>query len=232
MGIILASGGSADTDEGNRMILSKLRTLSGKADPKVVILPTARFDTDEVCEENVNGFLSFGFKDVKALKVSDENVSEQEMRDIILSSDIVYATGGNLKHLMEVWTKRNFIEILREAFDKNIVLGGSSSGAMCWFDMGYDDCGENGSLMFVPACGFLPFCNCPHFDSPFWQQFEKDINTIDMKGIATENGCNVIYNNGKYELLDAGVNTKKYAYLFDGGKKIQLTGENIDGTLR
>ena len=80
-------------------------------------------------------------------------------------------------------------EALREAYKRGKVLSGLSSGAMCWFDMGYDDCGENGSFMFVDCIGLLPYCYCPHFISERWQSFGTAVIGCRVSGIGAEDGA-------------------------------------------
>ena len=41
---------------------------------------------------------------------------------------------------MDTWKATKTDKYLLEAYEKGTVLSGASSGAMCWFKEGYDDC--------------------------------------------------------------------------------------------
>ena len=72
---------------------------------------------------------------------------------------------------------------------------------MCWFEEGYDDCGENHEFMFVDCLGLLPYCNCPHFESDYWQNFAQAIKSRSRSGIACDDGAALVFDNGKYYTL-------------------------------
>ena len=61
------------------------------------------------------------------------------MRSHILDQDIVYVGGGNTKSMLAVWREWGLDIILKEAYNKNIILSGVSAGAICWFDKGITD---------------------------------------------------------------------------------------------
>ena len=43
--------------------------------------------------------------DVKILCLTKENIEEDDIRDIILKSDIIYVGGGNTEYMMKIWEK-------------------------------------------------------------------------------------------------------------------------------
>jgi peptidase E len=53
--------------------------------------------------------------------------------------------------------------LLREAWEKGIVLTGVSAGAICWFEQGVTDSWA-GELRPFDCLGFLPGSCCPHYD--------------------------------------------------------------------
>ncbi|MBR6772646.1 MAG: Type 1 glutamine amidotransferase-like domain-containing protein [Clostridia bacterium] len=199
MGKIVAIGGGGFDDGEMMPVFEKIVELSGKKNPKVLSLPTAGHDhTDgEAVLEQI--FMGLGCSSFKTVTLTTMGLSAEEVRNEILSADIVFAGGGNLEFLMKVWNESGASDALREAFEKGIVLSGVSSGAMCWFDEGYDDCGENGSFMFVDCLGLLPWCNCPHFENAGWQSFIPAVRSRIRSGIACEDGAALVYENGKYE---------------------------------
>ncbi len=209
MGIIIGIGGGRYSDNEVLPIFEHIVSLAGKKNPSVLFVPTAGFDDIDGDEHIFRLFIGLGCS-VSALLLTDKNLTKAEIEDKILSADIVYAGGGNLKFLMDTWKATGADEIFKKAYEKGVILSGYSSGSMCWFEQGYDDCGENHEFMFVDCLGLLPFCNCPHFESDYWQVFADAVKGNSFHGLALDNGAAVIYNNGVYTTLqgnDGGVVT-------------------------
>lgn len=195
MGIVVGIGGGCYVDREVMPIFEKIVDLCGKKNPKVLFVPTAGFDDMDGDEHIFALFEELGAF-VSPLLLTDESLTRCDIEQKILSSDIVYAGGGNLKFLMDTWKKTGADEIFREAYERGIILSGYSSGSMCWFAEGYDDCGENHGFMFVECLGILPWCNCPHYESDYWQPFKEAVRGREYSGLAVENGAAFIYDNG------------------------------------
>lgn len=138
---------------------------------------------------------------VEILKLTDPANSREHIYDTLVNTDIVYAGGGNLEFMMNTFKATGADEALREAYKRGKVLSGLSSGAMCWFDMGYDDCGENGSFMFIDCIGLLPYCYCPHFISERWQSFGTAVIGCRVSGIGAEDGAALIFKDGHFSAM-------------------------------
>ena len=103
---------------------------------------------------------------------------------------------------MDTWNKTGATEIFREAYEKGIILSGLSSGAMCWFDMGWDDCLEGGEFAFIDCVGLLPYCNCPHFESEHWHRFKDEIKRLNgPDGMGIDNDVCVSFVDGKITVV-------------------------------
>lgn len=197
MGIIVGIGGGRTEDNEILPIFEHIVKLSKKKNPSVLFVPTAGFDDINGDEHIFRMFIGLGCS-ISALMLTDELLTKAEIEDKILSSDIIYAGGGNLKFLMDTWKATGADETFKKAYEKGIVLSGVSSGSMCWFSRGYDDCGENHEFMFVDCLGLLDYCNCPHYESDYWQVFTEAVKEQSLSGIALENGAALVYDNGRY----------------------------------
>lgn len=215
MGIIIGIGGGRYSDGEVMPIFQKIVALSGKTNPSVLFVPTAGFDDMEGDEDIFALFEKLGAT-VSPLLLTDESLSFEEIENKILSCDIVYAGGGNLKFLMDTWKKTGADKVFKKAYEKGIILSGYSSGSMCWFAEGYDDCGENHEFMFVECLGLLDCCNCPHYESGYWQGFKEAVKGREYSGLALENGAAFIYDNGKCSVMCGN----------DGGNVYLLRKEN------
>jgi dipeptidase E len=85
------------------------------------------------------------------------------LRDLVLGQDIVLVAGGNTANALAIWRVHGFDTILREAWERGIVLTGWSAGMICWFEHGVTD-SFGPELGSMECLGFLPGSACPHYD--------------------------------------------------------------------
>ena len=79
------------------------------------------------------------------------------------SCDIILVTGGNTANALAIWCAHGFDRVLREAWERGIVLTGWSAGMICWFEHGVTD-SFGPELGSMECLGFLPGSACPHYD--------------------------------------------------------------------
>ena len=227
MGKIVAIGGGRYDNGEITNIIGDIVSLCDKESPKMLFLPTAGYDDVEGDQYMEQAFRDNGCT-TDRLFLTDKTLTEEDVRNAILSADIIYAGGGNLEFLMNTWKETKADKYLREAYEKGIILSGYSSGAMCWFDSGYDDCGPDHSFVFIECLGILPFCNCPHFQGGNWPSFGEAIKTRDEYGIAVDNGAAIVFNEGEVYCVNGNEDGDVYFIdKKDGYKQINIT-ENAE----
>jgi dipeptidase E len=86
-----------------------------------------------------------------------------DLRDLALGQDVILVTGGNTANALAIWRTHGFDLILREAWQRGIVLTGWSAGMICWFEHGVTD-SFGPELASLDCLGFLPGSACPHYD--------------------------------------------------------------------
>jgi peptidase E len=86
-----------------------------------------------------------------------------DLRERVLSQDVVLVAGGSTANMLAVWRVHGFDAILREAWESGVVLAGWSAGAICWFEAGVTD-SYGPQLAGLDCLGFLPGSACPHYD--------------------------------------------------------------------
>ena len=86
-----------------------------------------------------------------------------DLRELTLDHDVVIVPGGNTANMLAIWRVHGFDGVLREAWERGIVLAGWSAGAICWFESGVTDSFGPG-LAEMECLGFLPGSACPHYD--------------------------------------------------------------------
>ena len=211
MGKIGASGGVSFNDEEGFGVFKKIVDLCPKKGAKVLYIPTAGHDNYDDFPELQKQFSDLGCKEFDVLVLTDESLTHEMIEEKIMSADIIFVGGGNLKFLMDVWNRTGATQILKKAFEKDIVLSGSSSGGMCWFERGYDDCGENAEFMFIDCLGLIPGCNCPHYHSEYWQSFDSVVHEQDLPGIGIDGDAALVVDGEKMSVVTS--NPGRGAYI-------------------
>ena len=223
MGKIVALGGG-NFESGEMTDVAKhIVELTGKKEPRLLFLPTASFDRP--CEDSpvLKVFSGLGCTS-RILYLTHEDATEDVIALALTNSDIIYVDGGNLQFLMDTLKSTHADKYLRKAHENGAVLCGQSSGAMCWFKEGYDDCGENHSFIFYDCLDFIPYTSCPHYQSPSWQTFETAIKGRALSGVAMDNGAAFCRVDGKYYTICGSEGGNCYFYnKNDGFRKINLT---------
>ena len=218
MGKIIAVGGGRYSDGEIKNILEYIASCANKENPSVLFLPTAGFDDIEGDEDIRDIFLSCGCS-FDYLFLTDKALTKEDIREKILNSDVIYVGGGNVEFMMNTWNETGASDILREAYEKGIIMSGYSAGAVCWFDEGYDDCGPDRSFIFCDCLGILPYSACPHFEGNGWYNFKDEIKNRPLSGVGIENGAALIYDNGTFSTMHG--NDVGYVWFFNKDKNYE-----------
>ena len=146
--------------DGDLLLDDYILGLTGSSRPRVCFVPTACGDA---CESIVEFYRAFSSRSEAAdLTLFDRRV--QDPREFLLSQDVIYVGGGNTANMLGVWRVHGVDDILREAWERGIVLCGTSAGASCWFEACVTD---SFGPMLAPlhdGLGLLPGSFCPHYD--------------------------------------------------------------------
>ena len=62
------------------------------------------------------------------LLLINKDASDKDIKNKILSSDIIYVGGGNTSKMLDIWRKHKVDEYLGQAFEKGAILSGLSAG--------------------------------------------------------------------------------------------------------
>jgi len=159
---ILAMGGGGFTMEpANPALDDFILTLARSREPRILFLPTASGDPNA----QISAFrATFGDRACRPIHVSLFRLEQQpwDLRELILSQDIVYVGGGSMRNLLAIWREHAIDALLREAWESGVVLAGLSAGAMCWFQSGITR--SAGSPAPAAGLGFLPGSMTVHCD--------------------------------------------------------------------
>lgn len=158
---IVAMGGGGFSMEPDNLLLDRyVLALAPQPTPTVCFIPTASGDSE--------GYIARFYAAFAALPCTPTHLSlfkppAADLRSFVLAHDVLYVGGGNTRNMLTLWRDWGLDHILREAWERGIILAGLSAGAICWFAQGVTD-SLTGTLSVLPCLGFLSGSACPHYD--------------------------------------------------------------------
>lgn len=213
--ILIAGGGF------NTAFIRYMATLTGKARPRLVYLPTASAD-------NETGTIGW-YRNCAPLNVEAhvqnsfiESLSQTKGWDeVLLSMDGIVCSGGNTLNQQAIWKAQGIDVVLREAWDRGIVLGGASAGSLCWFEEGTTDSRPK-ALSIVKCLGFLKGSHSPHYDAEPGRRplYQRLIASGEMKpGYACDNDAGIYFEEAEVKrVVHTRAEAKVYYVSMVGGK--------------
>jgi len=185
--IVAFGGGGFSMEAGNPLLDEYVLGLTGAERPKVCFMPAASGDADHYV---VRFYRAFSADRCEPSHVSlfRREQGPEDLRAHILEQDLVYVGGGSVISLLGVWRAHGIDAILREAWERGVVLCGLSAGSLCWFSEAVT--GFHGRPRRVDGLGLLPFSNCVHYEPGSSRRAYHDFLRGGMHGgYAAEDGA-------------------------------------------
>ena len=157
--IIAMGGGGFSMEPRNQTLDRYVLAQAARPHPAVCFLPTASGDADSYVRRFYRAFGKLRCRPAH-LRFFDRTPA---LRAFVLAQDIIYVGGGNTKSMLAVWRDWGLPGILRQAWNRGIVLAGISAGAICWFESGVTDSWA-GHFAPLRCLGFLGGSSCPHYN--------------------------------------------------------------------
>ena len=187
--------------------------LTGKDRPRICYLPTASADRP-------SGIISW-FQNCANLNVvpfvQESFISsyrmDQSFEDVLLSMDGIVVSGGNTLNQQAIWKVQGIDLILKEAWDRGIVLGGASAGSLCWFEEGTTDSRPK-EVTKIECLGFLKGSHSPHYDAEAARRplYHKLIKSGElMPGYACDNDAGIYFEDNEVKRV---VSTREEAKVY------------------
>jgi peptidase E len=158
--IIAAGGALLSPDQSNVKLARYVLEATGKPRPRICFVPTACGEDTVVVASFFETYAPFGLE-TSVLRFFRRTPAD--LRAYLFEFDVVQISGGNTRSMLAVWKHWGFDAVLREAWERGIVLCGSSAGSICWFEEGVTD-SVAVNLGAMQCLGFLAGSNCPHYD--------------------------------------------------------------------
>jgi peptidase E len=198
-------------------------SLSGRPRPRLCFVGTASADS-AIGRAAFYGACSGELVDPSHLQLYPmPNVEDPAAH--LLSQDVIWVSGGSVVNLLAVWRAHGIDRVMRQAWERGIVLGGVSAGSICWFAGGTTDSFGLDLRPVTDGLGFLPYSNGVHHDTeearrPLLHRLISDETLPD--GFATDDGVALHFRD--QDLVAAVAATAgKYAYRIErheGGKVV------------
>ena len=224
--ILIAGGGYGEA------FIRYMAALTGKPRPRLCYLPTASAD-------NPGGIIEW-FRSCAPLNVEayaqesfiESLTQKQSWEEVLLSMDGIVVSGGNTLNQQAIWKAQGIDVVLRQAWDRGIVLGGASAGSLCWFEEGTTDSRPK-ELTIVKCLGFLKGSHCPHYDKEAARRplYHKLIGSGEMKpGYACDNDAGIYFeDNTIRRVVSTRTDAKVYYVSLVAGQVVEkeLEAEHI-----
>ena len=223
MGKIVALGGGELRLNETMLIDKFIVEFADVSKPKLLFIPTASNDSRGYIEIIKKIYGEQLKCEIDTLLLVNNNTTEYEIQQKILSSDIIYVGGGDTTKMMEVWRNNEVDKYLREAYVKNIVLSGISAGSICWFSKGHGDSNIKTNpegwwdYSRTTGIGLIPAIHCPHYNLEGHKSFDNAMKSQQISGIALEDNCAIVIKDDMYKIIKSNENSKAYLLKNDNG---------------
>ncbi|MFN0207004.1 MAG: cyanophycinase [Planctomycetota bacterium] len=207
-GGIVAIGGGTLPDR----IYKKILALSGRKEPRVLILPLATSEPEASGVKAANRFRECGATHVDWKHFKREQAEDNNILDPIRNANIIYFPGGDQKRILEIVKNTSAESAIRDVLSKGGVVGGTSAGCEVLGDLSLTgksrlDLAVLGASEVEPGLGLM---NGVLFDQHFLRRgrFVRLVSgTLDNEkkiGIGVDESTAVLLANGSRNIEIVG----------------------------
>jgi len=185
--IIAIGGGGFGRSPGEGVIEKYILDQSNKERPNICFIPTATGDNEAY---KVNYYSTFSKLNCSPVHL-DFFKRTPDLEELIKQQDVIFVGGGNTKSMLAVWKDWGLDLILKEAYERGVIMCGVSAGAICWFEEGVTDSWSE-ELKVMDCLGFVKGACCPHYDEE--PQRRPSLSKFLTEGVmqscyAVDGGC-------------------------------------------
>lgn len=128
------------------------------ANPRVLFVPTASGDSDSYIVRFYSSFSKLACRP-RHLTLFNHPAN---LAELMADCDVLFVGGGNTRNMLAIWQSCGMDELVRQAWERGVVLCGQSAGAICWFERGHTD--SWGPLRPMSCLGYLSGSCTPHYN--------------------------------------------------------------------
>lgn len=180
-------------------IAAKAKARAGERRANALFLPTASHDF--MPYYNTFHKVYTGLFDIKtdvALCVYREP-DLARIQDKFEKADMIYVGGGDTVFMMNRWKETGLLPLIRDAYNRGVILCGLSAGAICWFSDIYTDsaaCGEGEKYAMYKGLGWIKGKISPHYAARS-VDFDKILCYNNGSAYGVEDNSALVLDNGE-----------------------------------
>ena len=190
-------------------IAAKAKEHAGDRRAYGLFIPTASHDSMPYFNSFRKTYTSvYDIKADVALTVYGE-MSLDRIREKFEKADFLYIGGGDTLFMIDHWKKTGMLSLIREAYERGVIVCGLSAGAICWFETMYTDSAQmqTGEVYALyPGLNWVKGTISPHYDSRVLDFNQKIVYTNQDAIGLEDNSAIEIVNETIVRSLSAGGN--------------------------
>lgn len=201
--IICIGGGELRTKETqgiDEYIADKAKAHAGEKRAYGLFIPTASHDSMPYYNTFHKMYTGvFNIKTDVALTVYGE-MNMEKIKDKFLKSDFIYVGGGDTVYMLRHWKQTGLLDLIRDAYERGVILCGLSAGAICWFEKMYTDSelvNADAKYSVYDGLGWLKGEISPHYNHRMLD-FDEILRYNNTCSYALEDNSAIEFLNEKY----------------------------------
>ena len=224
---ILIAGGGFGTE-----YIRYMAELTGKERPRLCYLPTASADRESGIIRWYENCAPLDVVPMVQRSFISSYSADQSWEEVFLSMDGIVVSGGNTLNQQAIWKVQGIDTVLREAWDRGIVLGGASAGSLCWFEEGTTDSRPK-EVTKIECLGFLRGSHSPHYDAEAVRRptYQRLIASGELKpGYACDNDAGIYFeDNEVVRVVKTRADARVFYVTAESGSVVEteIPGERI-----
>ena len=202
--LICIGGGELRTKETlpiDGYIARRAKERAGDRRAYGLFIPTASHDSMPYFNSFRKTYTSvFDIKADVALTVHGE-MSLEKIAEKFQKADFLYIGGGDTVFMLGHWQETGLLPLIRDAYERGVIVCGLSAGAICWFERMYTDsaaaCGgeDGGAYAVYPGLNWIKGIISPHYNLRALD-FDKILLYNKQDAVALEDGSAIEIVNG------------------------------------
>ncbi len=197
-------------------IASLAKERAGENRPNALFIPTASHDYMPYYNTFHKVYTgTFNIKTDVALTVFKE-ADMEKMRAKFEKADVVYVGGGDTVFMLESWKKSGLLPLIKDAYERGVIIAGLSAGAICWFSDMYTDSqaalGEGDKYAMFSGLKWLDGKISPHYGARMLD-FDEIVCYNSWRAYAIEDDAAIVVLDGE---IVGSVSSGGKAWLLEG----------------
>jgi len=188
--VYLLAGGRPRNPASFNPLFQAVFEESGKAAPSIAYLGAASDDSKAFYLMMAAALKGAGAGKVKLAALASRKADAQKAKDIMESSDIVYVSGGDVEHGMQVLSDKNLTDFIVGLYKQGKPFFGISAGSIMlakeWIRWPNPD--DDNTAEIFPCLGIAPVLCDTHGEADGWEELQALLK-LEKDGTT---GCGIV----------------------------------------